>query len=129
MLKAAAWYSAGQACYGERQGYSYDVHPDTSIRDVVYRDEPLYKTPEEALEAHWRRHYRKPSPLSNHTKAVLVDMYQAICESDRRISAADAVDILTAEWNEEHIFPPDQLTREEIETVINEAAAVNKELK
>lgn len=63
--------------------------------------------------------------LSNHTKAVLVDMYQAIrqsriCVGQQRISEADAIDILTAEWNED-IFPPDQLRREEVEAVIEGA--------
>lgn len=57
MLKDAAWYSGGRAEYGDHQGYSYDVQEETSLRDVLYRDEPLYKTPEEAIEAHWRRHY------------------------------------------------------------------------
>lgn len=30
---------------------------ETSLRDVLYHDEPLYRTPEEVIEAHWRRHY------------------------------------------------------------------------
>lgn len=57
MLKDAAWYSGDRIEYGDRQGYSYDVNELTSLRDVLYRDEPLYKTPEEAIYAHWRRHY------------------------------------------------------------------------
>lgn len=57
MLKGAAWYSGGRECYGEHQGYSFDVQEETSLRDVIYRDEPLYKTPEEAIVAHWQRHH------------------------------------------------------------------------
>jgi hypothetical protein len=57
MLKGAAWYSGGRECYGEHQGYSFDVDEETSLRDVLYRDETLYKTPEEAIVAHWHRHY------------------------------------------------------------------------
>lgn len=57
MLKDAAWYSGGRSEYGEHQGWSYDVQEQTSLRDVLYRDEPLYKTPEEAILAHWKRHY------------------------------------------------------------------------
>ena len=57
MLKCAVWYSGGRECYGEHQGYSFDVDEETSLRDVLYRDEPLYKTPEEAIVAHWQRHY------------------------------------------------------------------------
>ncbi len=57
MLKAAAWYSGGRESYGDRQGYSYDVQEETSLRDVIYRDESLYKTPEEAIVGHWLRHY------------------------------------------------------------------------
>ena len=59
MLKQAAWYSCGRECYNDHHGYSYDVNEETSLRDVLYRDEPLYKTPEEALVAHWKRHYAK----------------------------------------------------------------------
>jgi len=58
MLKDGAWCSAERECYGDRQGYSYDVNEQTSLRDVIYRDEPLYKTPEEAILAHWKRHYK-----------------------------------------------------------------------
>lgn len=59
MLKNAAWYSGGRECYEDHQGYSYDVNEETSLRDVIYRDEPLFKTPEEAIIAHWERHYKK----------------------------------------------------------------------
>jgi len=58
MLEDAAWSSGGRGCYGEHQGYSYDVNEETSLRDILYRDEPLYKTPEEAILAHWKRHYK-----------------------------------------------------------------------
>jgi hypothetical protein len=58
MLKEAAWCSGGRPEYKDRQGYSYQVNEETSLRDVIYRDEPLYPTPEEALVAHWKRHYR-----------------------------------------------------------------------
>jgi len=40
MLKDAAWYSGGRREYGDHQGYSYDVNEETSLRDVLYRDEP-----------------------------------------------------------------------------------------
>lgn len=62
MLRDAAWYSGGRDCYGEHQGYSFDVNEETSLRDVIYRDEPLYKTPEEAIVAHWQRHYSPNAP-------------------------------------------------------------------
>lgn len=61
MLLEAAWYSGGRDCYKGAQGYSYDVCEETSIRDVVYRDEPLFETPQEALIAHWQRHYPQPT--------------------------------------------------------------------
>jgi hypothetical protein len=62
MLKSAAWYSGGLECYGDRQGYSYSVREETALRDVLYRDEPLYKTAEEAIVAHWQRHYANNPP-------------------------------------------------------------------
>lgn len=58
ILTSAVWSSSGRECYGDHQGYSYDVNEETSLRDVLYRDEPLYKTQEEALLAHWKRHYK-----------------------------------------------------------------------
>lgn len=67
----------------------------------------------------------KPTYLSNHTKAVIVDMYQAIM-STGIASPADAVDILVGEWNSEHVFPPEQLTREEVEAVLEEYDKVDK---
>jgi hypothetical protein len=57
MLKDAAWHSGGRECYGDHQGYSYDVNEETSLRDILYRDEPLYKTAPQAIVAHWQRHY------------------------------------------------------------------------
>lgn len=62
MLRDAMWYSGGRECYGEHQGYSLAVTEGTSIRDVVYRDEPLHKTPEEAIVAYWTRHYEDNPP-------------------------------------------------------------------
>lgn len=59
MLKDAAWCSGGRHEYGDAQGFSYDVDEQTSIRDVVYRDEVLYATPEEAMLAHWKRRFAK----------------------------------------------------------------------
>lgn len=55
MLEEAAWRGGTK----EHQGYSYDVKEETALRDVVYRGEPLFKTPEEAIIAHWERHYKK----------------------------------------------------------------------
>ena len=69
MLKDAAWHSAGRQEYGEIQGYSYDVNEETSVRDVLYRDEPLYKTPEEAILAHWRRYYSNAKVTAKKTLA------------------------------------------------------------
>lgn len=62
MLKEAAWYTGGRQDYDGKQGYSYDVSEETSLRDVCYRNEPLFETPEEAIAAHWRRHYC-PDPI------------------------------------------------------------------
>jgi hypothetical protein len=59
MLKDAAWCTGGRPEYGDKQGCSYDVREESSFRDVVLRNEPLYPTPEEAIMAHWRRHYKK----------------------------------------------------------------------
>lgn len=58
MLADAVWNSAGRECFEDRQGYSLDVAEETALRDVLYRDEPLYKTPKEAILAHWRRFYK-----------------------------------------------------------------------
>lgn len=60
MLKEAAWYSDGRTEIQGLKGYSFDVNEETCIRDVVYRDEELYTTAEEALLAHWQRHYQAP---------------------------------------------------------------------
>jgi hypothetical protein len=58
MLTDAVWNSAGRECFKERQGYSLDVVEETSLRDVLYRDAPLYQTPQEAILAHWQRYYK-----------------------------------------------------------------------
>lgn len=56
MLRDSAWFTGGDSRF-PKQGYSYDVCEETSFRDVLYRDEPVYPTPEEAMVAHWNRHY------------------------------------------------------------------------
>lgn len=59
MFKEAVWYSGGREQFGTNQGYSLDVPEETCYRDVLYRHEPLFKTPEEAIIAHWKRHFPK----------------------------------------------------------------------
>ena len=56
MLKEQAWSSAGRPEFSQ-QGHSLDVREETALRDVNYRDEPLFATPEIAILAHWKRHY------------------------------------------------------------------------
>lgn len=60
MLKERAWYcSPTRPNMDGHHGYSLDVQEETCYRDVLYRDEPLFKTVEEAILEHWKRHYRK----------------------------------------------------------------------
>jgi hypothetical protein len=56
MLKEAAWYTGCNDKF-PKQGYSFDVDEETAYRDVLYRHEPIYDTPEEAIVGHWRRHF------------------------------------------------------------------------
>ena len=60
MLLEAAWYSGEREQFGSNQGFSYDVCEETCYRDVLYRDEKLYSTREQALIAHWKRQYKTP---------------------------------------------------------------------
>jgi hypothetical protein len=60
MLKDAAWFTGGRKEFG-CDGYSLDVSEETCLRDVLYRDEKVYPTAEEAIHAHWIRHYN-PQP-------------------------------------------------------------------
>lgn len=57
MLADAVWFSGNRDVY-KRQGYSLDVSEGASIRDVNYRNKPLYDTPLAAIVAHWKRHYQ-----------------------------------------------------------------------
>lgn len=57
MLKDSVWYSSDREQFGKVQGYSLDVCEGTCYRDVLYRNEPLFDTPEQAIIEHWKRHY------------------------------------------------------------------------
>lgn len=57
MLRGAVWHSGNREEFGTNQGCSLDVQEETCHRDVLYRNERLFQTPEEAILAHWRRHY------------------------------------------------------------------------
>lgn len=58
MLKESVWSTAGaKDAYGGKSGFSLDVQENTAVRDIMYRDEPLYRTQSEAIVAHWDRHY------------------------------------------------------------------------
>jgi len=57
IIVSMAWYDGDRKEFDGKHGFSFDVCEETAIRDVVYRNEPLYGTPEEALIAHWERHY------------------------------------------------------------------------
>lgn len=59
MLKERVWYSGNREEFKDKQGYSLYVNEETAIRDVVYRDWPLYATPEEAILEEWKRSKKK----------------------------------------------------------------------
>lgn len=40
-------------------GYSLEVDPDCAIRDIEYREYPLFETPEEAILDCYKTHYKK----------------------------------------------------------------------
>ena len=48
-LQERCFYAFAE-CY-DRHGYSVDIDPNTAIRDINYRDAPLYPTSEEAVDA------------------------------------------------------------------------------
>lgn len=56
MLLETVWYSGNRREF-DRQGYSLDVQEETAIRDVNYRNAPLFPTAEEAVIDHWRRYF------------------------------------------------------------------------
>lgn len=57
MLKSSVWYSADRPEF-DRQGYSMEIDEETALRDINYRDVPLYPTAEEAIFAFWNKHFK-----------------------------------------------------------------------
>ena len=60
MLREAAFYTDGKDLNGAN-GYSLDTDHDTVIKDVLYRGQKLYPTPDEAILAHWNHFYNNRS--------------------------------------------------------------------
>lgn len=58
ILKERAWGTAGRPEF-KRQGYSYELTDDTAIRDINYRNAPLYPTREKALFAYWEKFHNR----------------------------------------------------------------------
>lgn len=58
ILKERVWFSANRPEFEGNEGYSLAVQEETALRDVMYRDEVLYPTPEEAIVAQWEKHYK-----------------------------------------------------------------------
>jgi hypothetical protein len=57
-LKEGCFYAFAK-CY-DRHGYSLDVNWETAIRDINYRDAPLYPTSDEAVDAAIRSRLTAP---------------------------------------------------------------------
>lgn len=55
LLERCFW--TGDSKQFDRQGYTFETDDNTAIRDINYRDCPLYPTREEALEGHIKLHY------------------------------------------------------------------------
>jgi len=66
MLRWRVWYSGGRPEFGAG-GYSCEVAEETAHTDVLYRGAILYPTPDDAIAAHWQKHFQPAPPCVTFT--------------------------------------------------------------